>query len=113
MNWFKFFRLVNSPKKQPLTKPSLRMGLEKLEERDVPAVPSVVSVTPGTGGLLNPTSGSIVVTYSEDVTGADDATNYQLFGSNGKSISIGSVQYAVNLAGQGVATIQATSLNGG
>src|SRR4051812_39388566 len=118
MNWFKFFSLAKTSKKQPLSKqgrPSQRrLGLEALEERDVPAIPSVVSVMPATGATLG---SAISIKFSEDVqanrafsTGAADPNSYSLFNTTGTAVAIDSVSYDSTTF---TATIQASSLNGG
>ncbi|MBO0698941.1 MAG: VCBS repeat-containing protein, partial [Zavarzinella sp.] len=60
-----------------------RLHIESLEAREVPAtVPTVLSVTPATG---QPLGTNIVVTFSEDVTGAGTAGNYKLFAQDGQA----------------------------
>ncbi len=92
MNWFKFFRLVSS-QKRPISKktparPRHQLALEALEPREVPATPTVLSVVPATGGSLTTPTTPIVVSYSIDVSGADLAVNYRLFGSDGTAFPI-------------------------
>src|SRR5262245_66242965 len=113
MNWFSLLRRLRALKQQPLSgrrrsRPAARhLWLERLEERDVPAAPTVVSVSPPTGGVLGT---QITVVFSEDVTGANVASNYRLFASDGTQVNISSVSYN---AGNFTATILASNLSGG
>src|SRR5262245_56829669 len=68
-----------------------RLRLELLEPRDLPAVlPTIQAVLPPSSA--DPTH--MLVTYSEDVTGAGVASNYRLFNSGGAQISISNANYS-------------------
>src|SRR5262245_12969009 len=99
MNWLSLFRRLSDFRKRPLSgeRRSRPLGLECLENRLVPAAPTIVSVTPATGGTLgDPPLNSparIEVVFSENVTGADVASNFRLFGSDGTPVNVASVSY--------------------
>ncbi|MBY0460166.1 MAG: hypothetical protein K2V38_22850, partial [Gemmataceae bacterium] len=113
MNWFKLFRLSKT-RNRPLARvPRVpradALALETLEAREVPATPTVLGVTPTTGGTLGT---ALTVRYSIDVTGAGTPGNYRLFAADGTPATIASVQYDNTTF---TATIQAANLsvNGG
>ena len=69
------------------------MRLEELEDRAVPATPTIVSVSPSDGALLG-AHGNITVKFNENVTGAGTASNFELFAADGTPITIGALSYS-------------------
>src|SRR4051794_798515 len=94
MNWFSLLRRLRDFRKRPLSKkrfPARPLGLEALEDRAVPAqAPIVTFVDPGTGGNL---AGQITVKFSENVDGAELASNFLLYAQDGTLANIANVTY--------------------
>src|SRR5580704_4547752 len=95
-----FFRFFQRKRQRPFTRkpprmPRLHLDVERLEARELLSVapPKILSVTPLDGTSTGSTHPVLAVTYSTDVTGANVASNYQLYDSEGDVIKIHNVTY--------------------
>src|SRR4051812_28032119 len=89
-----------------------RLALERLESRELLAVPRIIGVTPANLSSTTQTQPTISVQFSSNVKSAEaqDPANYLLFDSSGNAVPVQTVTYS-NTGGSFVATL--TSYNNG
>src|SRR5690349_10077703 len=114
MKFLSFARLfgrkrLSQRSRRPVQRPA-QLFLERLESRELLAVPRIIGVTPANLSTSTVAQPAISVSFSVNVTAAEaqNPANYLLFDASGNSIPIQKVTYS-NTGGNFVATL--TSYN--